>query len=324
MPTRSAPPSARRLESRNGLPSASGSSSSGATAVVSAAGDRGVGPERPETAFAVGDERHAEPFGDDRDVDAPVVGARRCRQRHADLALARALGLDRPARPGLEASGSTVSSVRITAENLPPHEGPGRCSGPGSRITGSPCLLSDVHGNRSIARPWWSADGATASTRRALGDLVAIGPDPVSALDLLVELPGVKFVRGNTDRYVVSGDRPFPHAEDVERDPSLLSLQNEVEASFCWTRDQMSEATLLMLAALPYAQRLVLPDGARLLGVHASPRADDDVGITPDLADDELATLLSGADADVICAGHTHRPADRQVGEQRARSTWAA
>jgi predicted phosphodiesterase len=180
-------------------------------------------------------------------------------------------------------------------------------------------LLSDVHGNR-IALEAVVSDGTGNGVEAwwVLGDLIAIGPDPVQTLELLVNLPNARFVRGNTDRYVVSGDRPTPHAEDVDRDPALLPLFLAVESSFAWTRAQMGEQDLAWLAALPVMQCLVLEDGTRLAGVHASPRSDDGTGITPDLPDSALATLLAGTDADVVCGGHTHQPTDRHLGRTRA------
>src|SRR4029078_2577550 len=104
-------------------------------------------------------------------------------------------------------------------------------------------LISDVHGNR-VALEAVGADGRREGVEAwwVLGDLIAIGPDPVPTLELLRDLLGVQFLRGNTDRYVLSGERPFPHAEDVERDPSLAPLFTAVEASFAWTRAQMSDA----------------------------------------------------------------------------------
>lgn len=180
-------------------------------------------------------------------------------------------------------------------------------------------LISDVHGNR-VALEAVVSDGTANGVDEwwALGDLVAIGPDPVATLHLLMNLPNIRFVRGNTDRYVVSGDRPAPYAADVERDPSLMSLFHAVESSFAWTRDQMSHDDLARLATLPTVQRRGFPDGTRLTGVHASPRSDDGTGITPDLPDDELEALVAEADADVVCGGHTHQPTDRRVGRTRA------
>jgi predicted phosphodiesterase len=180
-------------------------------------------------------------------------------------------------------------------------------------------LISDVHGNR-VALEAVVSDGTENGIDEwwALGDLVAIGPDPVGTLSMLMNLPNVRFVRGNTDRYVVSGDRPPPSVHDVDRDPTLMSLFLAVESSFAWTRDQMSQRDLAWLAALPAAQRLAFPDGTRLVGVHASPRSDDGTGITPDLPDDDLEALVGDADAEIVCGGHTHQPTDRQVGRTRA------
>ncbi len=50
-----------------------------------------------------------------------------------------------------------------------------------------------------------------------LGDLVAVGHDPAGVLERLVKLPGARFVQGNTDRYVVSGQRPYPHLRGRRR-----------------------------------------------------------------------------------------------------------
>jgi len=181
-------------------------------------------------------------------------------------------------------------------------------------------LISDMHGN-PVALDAVIADGAEQGVAAwwVLGDLAAVGPEPAATLERLANLPDARFVRGNTDRYTVTGERPFPHADDVARDESLRALFDAVESSFAWTRAQLDGTGWLeWLAALPPEQRTTLADGTRLLGVHASPSSDDGRGIQPSLTDDELAALLTGADADVVCGGHTHRPTDRRVGEVRA------
>ena len=180
-------------------------------------------------------------------------------------------------------------------------------------------LISDIHGNL-VALDAVIADGAAQGVTEwwALGDLAAIGPEPAETLERLTNLPDIHFVRGNTDRYVVSGDRPYPHAEDVARDESLRELFDAVESSFAWTRDALTPSWHDWLGALPDKQRATLADGTRILGVHASPASDDGTGIRPALTDDDLAALLAGADADVVCGGHTHRPTDRRIGGLRA------
>ena len=176
-------------------------------------------------------------------------------------------------------------------------------------------LMSDVHGNR-IALEAVIADGVQQGVDAwwVLGDLVAIGTEPVATLELLADLPGVRFVRGNTDRYVMTGARPSPHRPDVERDPALQGLFDAIEASSSWTRAHVERDWSQMLSALPNAQRIVLDDGTRLLGVHASPGSDDGPGITPEIADDELERLLRGSEADIVCGGHTHQATNRRVG----------
>ena len=142
--------------------------------------------------------------------------------------------------------------------------------------------LSDVHGN-AIALDAVLADIALqggVDGYWVLGDLVAIGYDPIGVLDRLTGLPNVSFVQGNTDRYVVSGQRPFPSLADVEADPRLLPQLVEVAHSFAWTMGYVTAGGWLdWLAALPLEARLRLPDGTRLLAVHVAPGQADGPGI---------------------------------------------
>lgn len=181
-------------------------------------------------------------------------------------------------------------------------------------------LLSDVHANR-IALEAVLADGRSqgVGTWWTLGDPVAIGPVPVPTLDLLTSVPNLRATRGNTDRYVVSRDRPPPYPGEVAAKPELLGLFAAVEGSFAWTRGALaSHGWPDWLAGLPLESRATLPDGTRVLGVHASPGRDDGEGITPDRPEPELRAALAGAAADVVCAGHTHRPADWVIGSVHA------
>lgn len=176
-------------------------------------------------------------------------------------------------------------------------------------------VMSDVHGN-AVALEAVVRDGARAGVEAwwVLGDLVAVGVEPVATLELLTSLPRVACISGNTDRYVVTGERPRPSPEDVVADPSLLPTLIEVEASFSWTQGFLAgRGWLDWLAGLPTELRIRLPDGTRLLGVHASPAADEGRGITPRLPAPDLAAMVTGLDADVVCGGHTHQPTDRRV-----------
>jgi len=181
-------------------------------------------------------------------------------------------------------------------------------------------VLSDVHGNRHALEAVL-ADGAVEGVDRwwALGDLVAIGPDPVAVLELLADQPDVVATRGNTERYTLTRDRPPPHAADVLERPQLIDLFAAIQGSFAWTRGALASAGWLgWLAELPLEVRTVLPDGTRVLGVHGTPGRDDGDGISPHRPEEELCAELAGAEADIVIAGHTHRPTDRWVGTVRA------
>ena len=155
----------------------------------------------------------------------------------------------------------------------------------------------------------------------ALGDLVLFGPRPAEVLELLHGLPGISMLRGNTDRYVLTGEQPAPHstAADAAASIDLVERYAAMAAGIGWTRGVLDQAGLINdLAALPAQLRLRLPSGPTVLGVHASPHADDGQGIEPGTADEELRALLDGCGADVVVGGHTHLASDRRVDGIRA------
>ena len=180
-------------------------------------------------------------------------------------------------------------------------------------------ILSDIHGN-PIALDAVLADilnQGEVDASWVLGDFAALGYDPVTPLEKLTALPHASFTRGNTDRYVVTEDLPLPPEKALE-DPALLPQIIEATRSFSWTRGYLSAAGWLhWLSNLPLEVRLTLPDGTRLLGVHAAPGRDDGPGIQPNHSDEQLEQRLTGYEADVVIVGHTHVPMDRQVGKIR-------
>ena len=180
-------------------------------------------------------------------------------------------------------------------------------------------LLSDIHGNRfALDAVLADARSLGADAYWALGDLAAIGPEPVAVLERLAEIEAATVIRGNTDRYVVTGQGPPPSLEDARSDPELVGLYARVTASFAWTRGYVTAAGWLdWLERLPLDARVTLPDGSRLLAVHASPGSDDGEGIHPGRSLTELARLIAGSDADIVCVGHTHEPLLCQVGDVR-------
>ncbi len=181
-------------------------------------------------------------------------------------------------------------------------------------------ILSDIHGN-TIALDAVLNDIRTQGGVDAyliLGDLAAIGHDPVGALERIAALPNLQVARGNTDRYLVTGERPAPTPEQARSDPHVLPKFVEVISSFAWTLGAVStRGWLNWLKALPLEQRMVLPDDTRLLGVHASPGRDDGRGILPSMSNAELELRMADCPAELVFVGHHHLEIDLQVKQAR-------
>lgn len=174
-------------------------------------------------------------------------------------------------------------------------------------------VFSDVHGNAAALDAVLSdAESARVEAFWVVGDLVSDGPRPVEVLRRLRDLPRAHFVRGNTDRYVLTGELP-----DVLRDHPQFEVA--AVSSFAWNRGAISAAGHYdWLAALPVEQHVTLPNGDRVLLVHASPGCDDGSGIQASMSDPDLVARHVSPDvADLIFVGHTHIPLDRTVGPTR-------
>jgi predicted phosphodiesterase len=179
-------------------------------------------------------------------------------------------------------------------------------------------LISDIHGNTlaldAVLKDITEQGGV--DTYWILGDFSAMGYDPVGVLERVTKLPNAFFTRGNHDRYTVTGERPGPSPtlEQAQANPKLIPLMLTFATTLAWTQGSIRASGWWdWFEQLPLEVRLTLPDGTRLLGVHAAPGLDDGPGITPLLSDDELRALLAPAEADLVIVGHTHVPLDRTI-----------
>lgn len=84
--------------------------------------------------------------------------------------------------------------------------------------------------------------------------------------------------------------------------------------SFAWTRGAITAAGHYdWVALLPLDHRTVLPDGTRVLLVHAAPSKDGGPGIHDGQSWEEMRAALREANADLLFVGHTHAPMERMV-----------
>lgn len=169
-------------------------------------------------------------------------------------------------------------------------------------------VLADVHGNLPALEAVLSdlkAQGGAAETW-VLGDLAVFCPYPVQVLERLTAIPNSRFLRGNTDRYLVTGRRPPQMAVgDESQWRKLPAFLKERDANFRWTIEHLTYEWYSFLRGLPCEQRMEIPGYGSVLAVHASPLGDE-VGIWEDTPDDQLRHMLSGVDARLLVCGHTH------------------
>jgi len=181
-------------------------------------------------------------------------------------------------------------------------------------------VASDIHGNPIALDAILQdiADCGGVDEYWVLGDIVALGHDPVGILERLAGLPNVQCVRGNTERYVCTGDRPPPTLEQARADPEMLPTLVEVAGTFSWTQGAITQAGWLeWLSDLPVEFHTTLPDGSRVLCAHAGPGRDDGIGFQPGQSAADHRILLGECEADLVFAGHSHEPVDTLVGNTR-------
>lgn len=181
-------------------------------------------------------------------------------------------------------------------------------------------IFGDIHGN-SIALDAVLDDikvNGGVDAYWLLGDYAAIGPDPVGCIERISGLTNAKFIRGNTDRYI-SGDLTLGKDFENLLDNGEKALQMaNVQQSFVWTQGAIAAGGwLTWFKSLPVELRETLPDGSKLLIVHASPGSDDSEGLHPKSLSSQLAELFGKDKADLICVGHTHVPIDIEFQSKR-------
>jgi putative phosphoesterase len=168
-------------------------------------------------------------------------------------------------------------------------------------------VLADIHANLAALEAVladldaWQPDAVVVA-----GDVVNRGPQPLACLDRVlsrVERDGWRVVRGNHEDFVLREggahiDRPAWEAEVCRHSG--------------WTREQIGDRAEA-IAAWPDLEEMEGPGGGRVRCVHGSMRGNRH-GLYPSMSDDVLASLIAPPPA-VLCAGHTHVPFVRRVGE---------
>lgn len=154
-------------------------------------------------------------------------------------------------------------------------------------------VISDIHGNQ-IALEAVLADlqqQAAVDHLVIAGDLCLNGPCPREVLQAVQKL-GCPVIQGNVDIEVVN-EAPDKGAKK--------------RMTVAWTREQIRQAGINYLAALPFSHRIPNSNGSDLLIVHANPLNLEDA-IFPNAPDSELERLLGSLESTIgaLAFGHLH------------------
>jgi predicted phosphodiesterase len=158
--------------------------------------------------------------------------------------------------------------------------------------------LYDIHGNVD------ALEAVLGDPRAARPDVVVVGGDAVpgpfarATLERLDALGApVRWIRGNGERELGEAlDGPEPADDDMAARTAAL------------TAAELGEPRSRALGELPLTIEL---DG--VVYCHATPRRDDEL-VTRLSPPERWAGALSGVDAALVVAGHTHQQDDRVVG----------
>jgi protein phosphatase len=161
-------------------------------------------------------------------------------------------------------------------------------------------VITDVHANLPALDAALEAIAQLGCDRIVhTGDVVDIGPHPRACLERLLSLSNIELLMGNHDAYMVFGTPA--HTSPGEREHQQ------------WTRSQLSESHLEVIARWPYALVETI-GGVRVrfqhYGLDATSRDFAPIVRTPTA--DDLERLFPYDGASLTFYGHHHPQADAQ------------
>lgn len=168
-------------------------------------------------------------------------------------------------------------------------------------------LFSDVHANLPALRAFFAdAERHSADAIYCLGDLVGYNIWPNEVIEA-VRSRRISTIAGNYDFGIGrhSDDCGCAYKTDEERANGAISIS--------LTNELINDDNRTYLRTLPAHIRLdfqLNDETLSLLLVHGSPRRINEY-LFEDRSENSLLRILKGADADILCFGHTHQPFHR-------------
>jgi len=187
-------------------------------------------------------------------------------------------------------------------------------------------VLSDIHGNLVAMEAALTDLESVGEVDMVwfLGDLAAFGSRPAECIRRLREVGDhfgkekFRAIGGNTDRYLVTGERfKLPPAKDEDAFGKLLQSRRTTDAMLNWNLGQLTWDDYEYLAKIVGRETgLRVDDYGYVIGYHAIP-GNDETMLRPDTSDEEAADALLDREGRLAIGGHIHVQMDRAVGRWR-------
>lgn len=184
-------------------------------------------------------------------------------------------------------------------------------------------VFADIHGNL----PAFSAmlddmeNSEDFDQIWCLGDVAALGGQPHDVIQKLVDLrehygkDKFKIIGGNTDRYLVTGERfPMrPPQDEADFEAYRQTLLNNGRA-LDWNLQQLTWDDINFLKdLLGHELRQTITGYGTVIGFHAIPGNNESMALRPDTDDEEAADALLDRAGKLAVCGHTHLAMERHV-----------
>ena len=185
-------------------------------------------------------------------------------------------------------------------------------------------VFSDIHGNLPAFEAVLEDMQTTGGFDQiwCLGDLAALGGQPHECIQKVQDLHEqygkdiFKVIGGNTDRYLVTGER-FPLKPPTDRADFDAFRHNvtSMGAIYDWNLGQLTWDDYEMLSKILHRElRHHVKGYGHVIGFHAIPGNDEAMALHPDTDDEEASDALLDRAGRIAIGGHTHLAMQRRVG----------
>ena len=185
-------------------------------------------------------------------------------------------------------------------------------------------VFSDIHGNLPAFEAMLNdlKNSGDFDQIWCLGDIAALGGQPHECIQQVKKLrehygkDTFKVIGGNTDRYLVTGERfPMPAVKEEADYNTFRENLISMSAIYEWNMGRIIwEDYEALSKILGRELRQRVKGYGHIIGFHAIPGNDESMALRPDTDDEEANDALLDRAGHLAICGHTHLVMERQVG----------